>query len=301
DRETVLKNLQRVVFEKELFAGRAVPQKTIARSSLVYGQGLHSGMKSGLMLEPLPAGSGIHFIGVSDQKPVPAHVDYVESTGFATTIRLDRTEAATIEHLLSALHVYGVTNLLVKCNGEVPVLDGSSLKFCELLDETGVVEQDAVVHAIRIESPIVVGKGPEQIRIEPADEFSIDYTLNYPPPLGKQHFTFTVNDIDAYRREIAPARTFGFVRDIGYLQAQGLAQGGRFDNFVLYGDQGPINGNLRFPNEAVRHKILDAIGDLYLLGRPLQGKVTASMTGHSDNIQLLRNLWQAMQASQRAA
>jgi UDP-3-O-[3-hydroxymyristoyl] N-acetylglucosamine deacetylase len=108
--------------------------------------------------------------------------------------------------------------------------------------------------------------------------------------------SFTLRDIAGYRSEIAPCRTFGFVKDIGYLQKQGYALGGRFDNFVLFGDEGPINDKLRFPDEPVRHKILDAIGDLYLLGRPLSGKITASMTGHSDNVELLKRVRDALLA-----
>ena len=118
----------------------------------------------------------------------------------------------------------------------------------------------------------------------------VDYTLSYPKPLGDQNYKFSLTDPESYKAEIAPARTFGFVKDIGRLQQHGLALGGRFDNFVLFGDTGPLNGSLRFPDEPVRHKILDAIGDLYLLGRRLRGKVTACMTGHSDNADLLRQI-----------
>ena len=115
-------------------------------------------------------------------------------------------------------------------------------------------------------------------------------TLDYPAPVGRQHYVFRLDDPAAYRKEIAPARTFGFVKDIGHLQRQGLTLGGRFDNFILFGADGPINDALRFPDEPVRHKIMDAIGDLYLLGRRLQCRVVANMTGHSDNIALLRKV-----------
>ncbi|MCB0334254.1 MAG: UDP-3-O-[3-hydroxymyristoyl] N-acetylglucosamine deacetylase [Bdellovibrionales bacterium] len=277
-----------IVFHDQKLRGKSLQQRTIAHSAILYGQGLHSGKKSGLMFEPLPAHSGIHFVGVSYPSPVPAHVDFVESTGFATTLKLGQTQVATIEHLMSALCAYGISNLLIKCNDEVPVLDGSALEVCRLLDETGVEEQSGEWYAIKIEEPVRVGDDKEFILIEPAEEFSISYRLSYPEPLGVQEFSFALGDKEAYQREIAPARTFGFLKDIEYLQQQGLAQGGRFDNFVLYGPEGSINGELRFENEAVRHKILDAIGDLYLLGRPIQGKITASMTGHSDNIEILR-------------
>jgi UDP-3-O-[3-hydroxymyristoyl] N-acetylglucosamine deacetylase len=284
-----------VVFAKQPLAGRAIRQKTLAHAAILYGQGLHSGRKSGLILEPLPPNSGIHFVGVSETTVVPAHVDFVESTGFATTVRLGQTQAGTIEHLMSALCAYGISNLLVKCNGEVPVMDGSSRDFCRLFGEVGMTEQDGEWYEIEIRKTLEVGDGEEFIRIEPADEFSVDYTLRYPEPVGEQRFSFTLTDAAAYREQIAPSRTFSFVKDVSHLQRQGLALGGRFDNFLLIGAEGAINDAWRFPNEPVRHKILDAIGDLYLLGRPLRGKVTASMTGHSDNIALLKKVREELQ------
>ncbi len=284
-----------VVFSRQSLRGRALPQKTLAHAAILYGQGLHSGRKSGLILEPLPPNSGIHFVGVSETTVVPAHVDFVESTGFATTVRLGQTQAGTIEHLMSALCAYGVSNVLVKCNGEVPVMDGSAREFCRLFEEVGLVEQDGEWYEIDIKKPLEVGDDKEFIRIEPAEEFCVDYTLRYPEPVGEQRFTFTLSEPSMYRDAIAPCRTFSFIKDVGHLQRQGLALGGRFDNFLLIGSEGAINDEWRFPNEPVRHKILDAIGDLYLLGRRLRGKVTARMTGHSDNIALLKKIRDELQ------
>jgi UDP-3-O-[3-hydroxymyristoyl] N-acetylglucosamine deacetylase len=275
--------------------GRSRPQRTIASSAILYGQGLHSGQKSGLILEPLPANSGIHFVGVSGTRAVPAHVSYIHSTGFATTLRLEDTNAATIEHLMSALCAFGISNLLVKCNGEVPVMDGSAREFCNLLTNVGLIEQDGEWFDIAVDCTVEVGDESEYIRIEPADGFTIDYSLSYPSPVGEQRMVFSLQDDPAaFIEEISPARTFGFVRDITKLQKQGLALGGRFDNFVLMGESGPINSELRFSDELVRHKILDAIGDLYLLGRRLQGRVTARMTGHSDNAALIKEIYRLM-------
>lgn len=282
--------IEPLVFASQTARGRARRQRTLARSALLYGQGLHSGKKSGLIFEPLGPNSGIHFVGVSDSNAVPAHVDYVGSTGYATTVKLGATQAGTIEHVMSALHAYGISNLLIKCNGEVPVLDGSARDFCALFDQIGTEEQAGEWYDIRVRNRLRVGTGRESIEVEPADDFVVEYELDYPAPVGQQRYTFTLADIAAYKREIAPARTFGFVRDIGALQKQGLALGGRFDNFVLIGESGAINDVLRFPDEPVRHKILDAIGDLYLLGRSIQGKFTARMTGHSDNVAILRLL-----------
>ena len=287
-------DLKSVVFPSQTLRGRKIPQRTLAASTVLYGQGLHSGTKSGLILEPLPPSSGIHFIGVSHAQPVPAHVQFVESTGFQTTLRSGKSEFATIEHLMSALYAYGISNLLVKCNGEVPVMDGSSFEFCNLIENTGVEEQSGDWFEIKVDEQLQVGEGEEFIRVEPADSLSIDYTLRYPDPIGEQRMVFDAGDVETYKKEISKARTFGFLKDIGYLQKQGLAQGGRFDNFVLLGDEGILNGELRYPDELVRHKILDALGDLYLLGRPLCAKVTASMTGHSDNVDLLKKLLEKM-------
>lgn len=281
--------LNPVAFQDVVMKGRRFPQRTLAQTALLYGQGLHSGKKSGLILEPLPPNSGIHFVGVSERTAVPAHVDFVESTGFATTVRLGRTQAGTIEHVMSALHAYGISNLLIKCNGEVPVMDGSAREFCSLFEEIGVEEQQGDWYEIAINKPLRVERGKESITIEPSEDFTIDYTLDYPHPIGTQRRVFTLgDDVAEYRKEIASARTFGFVKDINMLQKQGLALGGRFDNFVLIGPDGPINDSMRYPDEQVRHKILDAIGDLYLLGRRLRGRVTAVMTGHSENIGLLK-------------
>jgi UDP-3-O-[3-hydroxymyristoyl] N-acetylglucosamine deacetylase len=285
-------DLLKLVFGNLGLPGKLNVQKTLAQSTVIYGHGVHTGKKSGLVLEPLPENSGIHFLNIKHSvQPVPAHVTYVESTGYRTALRRDDTLVGTIEHLMSALHAFGVCNLLIKCNDEVPVLDGSALEFCKLIEEVGIKEQNATIPAIKVDQKYRVGNDKEFIEIEPAEEFTIHYTLTYPEPIGVQVFEYTLQNIESYKNEIAPARTFGFVKDIGALQAKGLAQGGRFDNFVLIGENGIINADLRFPNEAVRHKILDAIGDLYLLGRQIQGKVTAKMTGHSDNVALLNEIW----------
>ena len=282
--------LQSMVFRNQTACGALMMQRTLARSAVMYGQGLHSGKKSGLIFEPLGPDSGIHFAGVSENRAVPAHLDYVGSTGYATTIRLGSTQVGTIEHLMSALNAYGIGNLLIKCDGEVPVLDGSSVEFCSLFEEVGFENQIGDWYRIVVKEPVHIEAGKASIRLEPCDSFEIDYTLEYPAPVGKQRFVFRLDDPSTYRKEIAPARTFGFVRDIGLLQRQGFALGGRFDNVVLFGEEGPINDALRFPDEPVRHKILDAIGDLYLLGRRLQAKVVAHMTGHSHNIALLKKV-----------
>ncbi len=272
---------------------RRLPQKTIARSVVVNGQGLHSGVRTGLILQPLPPGSGILFGNISSGETVPAFVDYVDSTGYATTLARGSMVAKTVEHLMAALHAHGVTNLLVKMQGEVPILDGSAQELCALIEEGGVVEQPATVDELVIDRRYSVGSDdPSQkgIAIEPADRFEVDYLLDYPAPIGRQQHCFAFTGVEAFRREIAPARTFGFVKDIATLEQMGLASGGRLNNCILVGDEGIVNAPLRFEDEFVRHKILDVFGDFYLLGRPIRGRITARMTGHSDNAALLRVL-----------
>src|SRR5437867_6051578 len=193
---------------------RCFPERTIGRSVLVNGQGLHSGARTGLILQPLPPGSGIVFGSILSAETVPALVDHVDSTGYATTLVRGGMVAKTVEHLLAVLHAYGVSNVLVKMQAEVPILDGSALELCALLDEAGVVEQAGTIEEIAIDQRYAVGDDEQErkgIAIEPADAFEVHYTLDYPPPIGRQEFTFRLSDVDAFRREIAPARTFGFV------------------------------------------------------------------------------------------
>ena len=266
-------------------------ERTIARSVVASGTGLHSGVKTGLILQPLPPGNGIVFTSLSTDATVPAHVDFVDSTGYATTLHRNGVTAKTVEHLLATLHAYRVTNLLVKMQGEVPTMDGSAVEFCRLLESVGLVDQGGTVEEIVINRRIVVGnEGEEFIAIEPADCFGIAYTLVYPHPVGVQQYTYIHEGPESFRDAIAPARTFGFLRDMKQLAAMGLASGGRLDNCILIDDEKVVNTTLRFPDEFVRHKILDIMGDMYLLGCPIRGMITARKTGHSDNIALVREI-----------
>lgn len=268
-------------------------QRTIQRSVVANGQGLHSGIRTGLILQPLPAGSGIVFGSISASTTIPARIEYVDSTGYATTLFHDGIVAKTVEHLLAALHGYRITNLLVKMQGEIPIFDGSASEFCALIESAGIEDQGGAVDEIVIDRRYEIGDrdgGGEYLAIEPADTFGVHYVLQYPEPVGRQEFTFQFNDTEDFKREIAPARTFGFLREIEALEKMGLASGGRLHNCILIGENGVVNTPLRFPDEFARHKILDIFGDFYLLGRPLRGFVTARMTGHSDNVALLKLL-----------
>jgi UDP-3-O-acyl N-acetylglucosamine deacetylase len=275
-------------------------ERTIARSVVASGHGLHTGQKTGLILQPAPSGSGIQFASLSSEVTVPARLDWVDSTGYATALHKQGSTIRTVEHLLATLHAYRITNLLVKTQGEIPVMDGSAGEFCSLIETAGIAEQDGTVEEIVVDEPIEVSKdNDERIRIEAADGFSISYTLRYPAPVGEQRYTYVHRGPESFRAEIAPARTFGFVRDVKQMSSMGLASGGRLDNLILIDDEKIVNTTLRFPDELARHKILDIMGDFYLLGRPIRGKVTARMTGHSDNIALLRALRQRIESAAR--
>lgn len=269
-------------------------QCTLARSVVAAGQGLHTGLKTGVILHPAPPGSGIVFSSVAGETRIVARLENVTDTGYNTTLTADGRSVRTVEHLMSALHGMGVTNLLIKTDDEVPALDGSALEFCRQIAEAGIEEQDAAVEPVRITRPIAVGNNGESIRIEPADHLIIDYTLEYPQPIGRQTVHFELTSSDAYMSQIAPARTFGFVREFHKLAEMGLASGGRLDNLILIDDEKVVNTTLRFPDEFARHKVLDMVGDLYLLGRSILGHVTARKTGHSDNLALLRAIEAAL-------
>ncbi len=272
-------------------AVRHRPERTIGRSVMASGHGLHTGIKSGLILSPLPAGRGIVFANLTTAATVPAHLDYVESTGYATTLHAQGMSVGTVEHLLATLHAYGISNALIKAQGEVPTMDGSAKDFCALVEQAGVEDQGGEVDEIVIERPLRIGgegAEDESIVIEPADGFGVTYTLVYPPPIGRQEYTYRHTGPEAFKAEVAPARTFGFVKDMKAMAAMGLASGGRLDNCILVDDEKIVNTSLRFADEFARHKILDIMGDFYLLGRPIRGHITARKTGHSDNIALLR-------------
>ena len=266
-------------------------QKTLRTSAVMYGQGLHSGVKTGLTLSPLPPGSGILFGQLAAGGTVSALLSCVDSTEQATCLSANGTSVRTVEHLMAVLHVYGLTNLLVKISGEVPIMDGSAVEFCDLLESAEIINQDGAVEEIRVTEPLELTfpqESAKRMRVEPSDRFEIDYLLDYPPPIGRMRMSYVCEDPEDFKREIAPARTFGFVKDMRMMDEKGLAGGGRLSNVILLDDEKVVNPPLRFPDEFVRHKILDLIGDFYLLGRPFRGKVSASQTGHSDNVAMLR-------------
>jgi UDP-3-O-acyl N-acetylglucosamine deacetylase len=276
-------------------AAGTVRQRTLKKSVVICGQGLHSGVKTGVILHPLLPNSGIVFSGISTDETVPAHLDYVRSTDYATSLQGKELIVATVEHLLAVLHSYGISNLLVKMQGEIPIMDGSALEFCHLIDDAGIEEQEEEWSEIAVDRIYRFGEERgEWIVVEPADTFGVRYILNYPKPVGTQEYTYIFKGVESFKNEIAPARTFGFVKDIEKLEKIGLVNGGRLSNCILIDDEKIINTELRFSDEFARHKILDIVGDFYLFGRPIRGMVTAHMTGHADNIALLRKMAKGM-------
>ncbi|MBI2876162.1 MAG: UDP-3-O-[3-hydroxymyristoyl] N-acetylglucosamine deacetylase [Candidatus Tectomicrobia bacterium] len=268
------------------------PQRTLSRSVVLCGQGLHSGIKSGMILIPLPPCSGIHFGDISTGHTIPAHLDYVDSTQYATVLKRGTTYARTVEHLMAALHIYGIHNLLVKISDEVPIMDGSAQEFCRLIEDGGIEEQEAVMEALIIDDCYTAGdpQTGRTISLEPYQGLAIQFLLELPPPIGRQELTYIAQGVEDFRTQIAPARTFVFLKEVEYLEGKGLTKGGRLNNVILLDPERVINTSLRFPDEFVRHKILDILGDLYLLGRPIRGRITARMTGHTENLQLLQQI-----------
>jgi len=266
------------------------PQRTLKRSMVLYGTGLHSGKKTGLLLQPLAPNSGILFGNIASDEVIPAHLDYVQTTDYATTLRKGNAVAKTVEHLMAVLHAYRITNVLVKMIEEIPIMDGSALEFCKMIEEAGIEEQEERVEELIIDRKLEVVRRDKSLVIQPSQAFSIHYFLDYPPPIGRQAFNFTLESEEIFKEQIAPARTFGFLKDVETLEKMGLGGGGRLHNFILLDDERIVNTELRFRDEFVRHKVLDLMGDLYLLNRPVRGKVTAHLTGHTENYELMKKI-----------
>ncbi|WP_297882505.1 UDP-3-O-acyl-N-acetylglucosamine deacetylase [uncultured Campylobacter sp.] len=263
-------------------------QTTIAKKVHNVGIGLHKGEPIRLTLEPLEAGSGIVFyrsdLGISFK----AEPKNVINTQMATVVGNEKGYISTIEHLMSAINAYGIDNIriIVDAN-EIPVMDGSSASFCMLLDEAGVRELDANKKALIIKRAVEIREGDKLVRLSPSKSPKFDYTIKFSHPLiGTQHHVFEFSK-KAYLKEISRARTFGFLKDVQALRSMGLALGGSLENAVVIDENKILNPEgLRFENEFVRHKILDAIGDLALVGAPILGDYTAFAGSHDLNHKL---------------
>lgn len=271
-------------------------QKTLAQPIKTVGIGLHSGRKSTLTIKPAPIDFGIQFVRVDmpDAVPIPAHALAVCDTRLASVIQSQGVKVSTVEHLLSACSGLGLDNLLIEVDAEeVPIMDGSAASFLFLIESAGTVEQQAPRKFMVIQKVVEVRDGNKLARLEPFFGFKLDFTIDFKhPAVDKTGQRFTVDFAEhAYRSEIGRARTFGFAHEVEALREIGLARGGSLDNAIVLDEHRILNNEeLRYDDEFVRHKILDAIGDLYLAGHPIVGAYTAEKSGHALNNALLRKL-----------
>ncbi len=268
-------------------------QTTLSQPISVSGVGLHTGVEVNMRLRPAPENTGYIFVRTDlDDFEIPASVEYISHCSYATTLMRRGVVLSTCEHLLSALRGSGVDNCFIELdNIEIPILDGSSEDFVELIATAGIVEQDAERHIFRILERVEFEQGDRKMSIEPADQFEIDCVIDFPHPLiRRQTFNFFFAN-GSYGKEIASARTFGFTHEIEMLRKANLALGGSLDNAIVLTPDGMLNETpLRFNDEFVRHKILDIIGDLALIGMPIKGKVIAEKSGHSVHASLMSKL-----------
>ncbi|MDO4435188.1 MAG: UDP-3-O-acyl-N-acetylglucosamine deacetylase [Cardiobacteriaceae bacterium] len=277
-------------------------QQTLLQNVTGSGIGVHSGNTVEIRLLPAAVNTGIVFRRV-DIEPVVefvARADLVNDTQLCTALLSQNVRVATVEHLLSALAGLGIDNVVVELSApEVPIMDGSAAPFVYLIQRAGIRQQDAPKRFIVIDEPISVQEGDKWAKLSPYPQTRFDFTIafNHPVFRGRNnHFEFLFNTQD-YIREISRARTFGFLRDIEYLQSLGLTLGGGLDNAVVVDDYRVLNENgLRFDDEFVRHKLLDAVGDLYLLGAPILGWYQGYKSGHDLNNKLCRALLSNPQA-----
>ncbi|MFA5145541.1 MAG: bifunctional UDP-3-O-[3-hydroxymyristoyl] N-acetylglucosamine deacetylase/3-hydroxyacyl-ACP dehydratase [Candidatus Omnitrophota bacterium] len=271
-------------------------QRTIGKEFNLKGIGLHTGNKVNITFKPAPADTGINFIRTDlPGKPmVKASVDcLLLSSGSPrrTSIGRDKAEIQTIEHVMAALAGAGIDNILIEIdNAEVPGLDGSSLNFLEAIKTAGIVEQQQERRYYSLKEPIAVEEDGSSIIALPADELKISYTLNYNHPVLKTEFLELDMSPELFKNEIAGARTFCLEDEVTALQNQGLGRGANYENTLVVGKNGVIENKLRYSNEFVRHKMLDLIGDLYLIGSPLKAHIIALKSGHSLNLKLARKI-----------
>jgi UDP-3-O-[3-hydroxymyristoyl] N-acetylglucosamine deacetylase len=267
--------------------------KNIIRAT---GVGLHTGDKVYLTLRPAAPNTGIVFRRVDLPEPVEikAAPDHVHDTRLSSTLEVNGVRVGTVEHLMSALAGLGIDNIYIDLSAsELPIMDGSAGPFVFLLQSAGIVEQNALKKFIRVKKPIEVHDGDKWVRFEPYNGFKMDFTIDFAHPVFEHSSQRVVIDFaeNSYVKEISRARTFGFMREVEALRAMGLARGGSLDNAVVLDEYRILNSDgLRYEDEFVRHKVLDAIGDLYLLGHPLIGAFYAHKSGHALNNRLLRTL-----------
>jgi UDP-3-O-[3-hydroxymyristoyl] N-acetylglucosamine deacetylase len=279
-------------------------QRTLRREVSCVGIGLHSGNKVKLSLKPAPADFGIRFrrtdLGEHD---VPATVHHLAGIQLATGLARNDVAVETVEHLLAALVSVNVDNVLVELNSpEVPIMDGSAAPFVYLIHEGGVKRLSVGRKYLKVIRPISISRGDKRVALYPSDHFKVTYSVSYDHPLLRhQSRTCRVTE-ESFAEEIAPARTFTFLKDVEMLRQNGLALGGSLENAIVLGETGVLNNTLRFEDEFVRHKMLDVIGDLALVGHPVVGHLVAHRAGHALHTEFVakileeRNAWRLVEA-----
>jgi UDP-3-O-[3-hydroxymyristoyl] N-acetylglucosamine deacetylase len=276
-------------------------QQTLRHPVSLEGIGLHSGDPVKMTVSPAAADTGVLF-RASDGTLIPANTDHVVDSNSATTVGAFGVRVRTIEHLMAAAAALGIDNMIVDIDGpEVPAADGSAKPFMDLLRSGGRVTVPAPRRPIVLSAPIRVGTESRWLEVLPADSLRISYTLdNSHPIIGLQVGTYGITE-ETFAHELAAARTYGFLRDVPAMRRNGLARGGSLENAVVVGKRSVLNDSLRYPDEFVRHKILDLVGDLKLLGRPLHGHIRARKAGHALHIEFARALDAALRAPRQSA
>ena len=273
-------------------------QRTLRRQISCVGIGLHSGNKVNLTLKPAAADFGIRFRRTDlGGHEIAATVQHLGGIQLATGLARNEVSVETVEHLLAALTSTGVDNVLVELNSpEVPIMDGSAAPFIYLIHEAGVKRLQAPRKYLKIVRPIAISRGDKRIALYPSDHFKVTYSISYDHPLLR-HQSRTIRITEhSFVEDIAPARTFTFLKDVEMMRQNGLALGGSLENAIVLGETGILNNSLRFEDEFVRHKILDAIGDLALVGYPVVGHLVAHRAGHALHTEFATKVLEATQA-----
>lgn len=271
-------------------------QKTLKSASSYSGVGIHTGQEVSMRFCPADCGTGIYFkrVDLPGSPIIPAGVEYVFDTSRSTNLCIGDMRIYTVEHVLAALKAYEIDNLCIELNGiEPPAGNGSSDVFVQMIEDVGVVEQKAKTSILSLKSPVYLTEGDVHIVALPSDEYRISYTLHYPnsKALGSQYHSLAVTE-KSFKDELSPCRTFALYEEIAYLIDRGLIRGGSLDNAVVIKDDAVFSkGGLYFPNEMVRHKILDMIGDLSLIGINFTGHIISIRSGHATNFHFAKKLF----------
>ncbi len=268
-------------------------QKTISAEVSFSGMGLHTGSLTTMTFKPAPPDTGVTFyrIDLPGSPAIQADIDHVVDVSRGTTIGVNGAKVHTVEHVLAAIFGIDIDNIAIELDGpEIPNGDGSSLPFTQVLRKAGLVEQDAERHYIQIVEPVYYRQDDVTLSILPADELRMTMTIAYDHvAIGTQYASYTITP-ETFEKELAPARTFCFLREVRMLQDQGLIKGGSLESAVVIGDESILNEQLRFPDEFVRHKMLDLLGDMYLLGRRIKGHVIGVKSGHAKNVMFSKQI-----------